>query len=127
LVLFEFFYAGTMDGTELRALLSKNIKKFRAARDFSQEKLAAQAGISTNYLSDIETGKKWPSPEIAARLASALRVSAAELFRSEEVLPPGVEALLTNYAQSSLQMVRQSLEELVGFYKKQGGGRGARV
>ncbi|MDR2536624.1 MAG: helix-turn-helix domain-containing protein [Treponema sp.] len=73
-----------MKEQELRQLFSTNIKKCRNRRNLSQAKLAKQIHISTNFISDIETGKKWVSPLTLANLAEALEVNVYELFKPDE-------------------------------------------
>jgi transcriptional regulator with XRE-family HTH domain len=40
--------------------------------------------ISTNYLSDIETGRGWVSPFSLVKLANALEIDVFELFKPQE-------------------------------------------
>ena len=42
-------------------LIQQNIKKYRNLKGFTQEKLSEISGISCDYLSEIERGKKTPS------------------------------------------------------------------
>lgn len=46
----------------------------------SQADLAFDAGISIPFLSDIERGNKWPSPETISKIADALRIESYLLF-----------------------------------------------
>lgn len=63
--------------------LGVRIKALRKLQGWSQERLAEQAGISTQYVSNIERGKENPTLDLLLRLAEALRVSPAELFDFE--------------------------------------------
>ena len=69
-----------MDGTSIRQTLAQNIKRFRETRNMSQADLAFDAGISIPFLSDIERGNKWPSPETIAKIARALKIESYQLF-----------------------------------------------
>lgn len=51
------------------------LAELRVARGLSQSALARAAGCSAAHLCDIENGRRSPSPGLASRLASALRVS----------------------------------------------------
>jgi transcriptional regulator with XRE-family HTH domain len=73
-----------MDEANLRDLFSKNIKRFRQRKGWSQAKLAEKMNISTNYLSDIETGRGWVSPFSLVKLANALEIEVFELFKYQE-------------------------------------------
>ena len=73
-----------MDEALLRSLFSQNIKRFRQMKGWSQEVLAEKMDISTNYLSEIETGKGWISPFSLAKMANALEIEVFELFKPKE-------------------------------------------
>jgi transcriptional regulator with XRE-family HTH domain len=105
-----------MVGNKLRAVLSTNIKRYRNRRGWAQAKLAEEANISTNFLSDIETGKKWPYPETLMNLGKALNIEVYELFKPEEAVPSDIGVILTRYTEEAslklTQMVNISLESL---------------
>ncbi len=56
------------------------IKGIRSSRKISQRKLAALAGISNTYLSDIEVGRTNPSLKTMEKLAKALEIEIKDLF-----------------------------------------------
>jgi transcriptional regulator with XRE-family HTH domain len=66
--------------TDLRALLSHNIKKRREKLGISQAVLAEKADTSTNYIAQIEQQNKFPSSEMLERIAVALEFDSSELF-----------------------------------------------
>ncbi|MDR0302184.1 MAG: helix-turn-helix domain-containing protein [Treponema sp.] len=66
--------------TNLRALLSHNIKKRREKLGISQAKLAEKADTSANYIAQIEQQNKFPSSEMLERIAVALEFDSPELF-----------------------------------------------
>ena len=70
-----------MQEQEIRALLAENIKKYRCRRGWSQLYLSEKLDISSNFLSEIETGKGWVSPLTLSKLANALEIEAFELFK----------------------------------------------
>lgn len=59
----------------------------RSAR-LSLRQLAAQAGVSNPYLSQIENGLRKPSAEVLQQLATALRISAEQLYVRAGMLDP---------------------------------------
>lgn len=64
----------------------KNLAKIRKQRDWSQEKLAQEAGISYNTLIKIErNGIENPKIETVIKLADALKVSIDELVNRRGV------------------------------------------
>ena len=60
--------------------LGHNIQAFRALQKISQKDLAEYAGISPQYLSNVENGKSVPSADVTARIAKALNVSSDTLL-----------------------------------------------
>jgi len=72
-----------MEESELRRVLSANIKHCRSLRGWSQVKLAEKIEISTNFLADIETGKSWVSALTLIKLANCFEIDVYELFKPE--------------------------------------------
>lgn len=62
-------------------LVQENIKKYRIIKGFTQEELSETAGISSDYLSEIERGKKVPSLKRLILIAEALEIPCANLFQ----------------------------------------------
>jgi transcriptional regulator with XRE-family HTH domain len=73
--------------TNIRDILSKNIKAYRNALGLSQSKLAEKADTSTHYIGMIETKNNFPSPEMLERIAASLGIDTLDLFSSERSLP----------------------------------------
>ncbi|VXC77917.1 Uncharacterized HTH-type transcriptional regulator in smaI restriction system 5'region (modular protein) [Burkholderia sp. 8Y] len=65
---------------ELRQLLADNVRRFRNARNVSQEGLAALAGLHRTYVSQVERKVVNTSVDNIAKLALALQVHAGELL-----------------------------------------------
>lgn len=59
--------------------LGDRIQKLRKEKEISLRELARRSGISPSFLSEIENGKNFPSPDTLKILASRLRVSVASL------------------------------------------------
>ena len=70
----------------LRLVLGVKLKGLRQERGLTLQALAARAGVSVSYLSEIEKGKKYPKPEKLVDLAAALEVAYDDLvsLRVEE-------------------------------------------
>ena len=66
--------------TEIQRILLSNIKKYRSLLKYSQFDLAELCDVSASYISEIETGKKYPSVRILERLVKALEVKPYKLF-----------------------------------------------
>jgi len=54
-------------------------------RGWNQLYLSEKLGISTNFLSQVETGKTWVSSFTLSKLADALEVEVFELFKPASV------------------------------------------
>jgi transcriptional regulator with XRE-family HTH domain len=67
-----------MDG---RALLAWNLRELRVKSRLSQEQLAVDAGLDRTYLGGIERGLANPTVAILDRLARALSIEVADLFK----------------------------------------------
>jgi len=59
--------------------LGQRLHQLRDKADLSLRELANKVGISSPFLSDIELGRRFPSEEILAKLASTLNVSLEDL------------------------------------------------
>lgn len=64
-----------------RQLLASNLRQERTKLDWSQEQLAAEAGISQTYVSQMESAQRRVSIDILDRLALALGIELADLLR----------------------------------------------
>lgn len=58
-----------------------NIRSARNEREWTQEKLAFEAGVKRAYISEIEAGKRNPTLGIVERISSALGVEPSDLLR----------------------------------------------
>ena len=63
-----------------REVLGSRLRALRTDRDETLAQTAERAGISPQYLSEVERGRKEPSSEMIAALAGALDVTVAELM-----------------------------------------------
>jgi transcriptional regulator with XRE-family HTH domain len=57
-----------------------NIKLFRVGKGMRQDELATAAGITQSMVSQLETGEKKPSIEVAEKMAVALNCDSHDLF-----------------------------------------------
>lgn len=64
--------------------IGENLKKYRMQKHITQDALAEKAGLSKNYISQIELGNKNPSVESLIKIINAIGVS-ADLILSELV------------------------------------------
>lgn len=64
---------------DIRQRLALNMKRYRAALGWSQERLAHEAEVHRTYVSDLERVARNPSITILDKLARPLNVTAADL------------------------------------------------
>jgi transcriptional regulator with XRE-family HTH domain len=88
-----------MTERELLKVLSGNIKQYRTLFKWSQAELAEKINISINFLSDIETGKKWASPNTMVKLADVFRIEAYELLKPANLLPDKSGKVIQKYTE----------------------------
>ena len=104
-----------MSGEKIRTTLGNNIKLFRNRRNWSQSDLAESAGISINYLGEIERGRKWPHPETLWSLTEALNVEVFELFHEESMqLPLDTQVILNRFLNDVFSTIKKSVHLSVG-------------
>ena len=62
-----------------RRFLGEAVREKRKAANFSQEKLAEKAGLSTVFISRIERGIESPSVDSLVKIAKALKICVRDL------------------------------------------------
>lgn len=85
----------TNSTTPLRTRFARNLRAYRVSQDLSQEQLAALAGFSRTFVSDVEREVRNCTIDNIERLANALQLDVSVLFvpvaedEIPEVLPKG--------------------------------------
>lgn len=69
---------------DVRRLVGRNLKRFRAAANITQERLAERTGVPQQHISEIERGHGNPTVVTLSILADALGVSAVALLEPDE-------------------------------------------
>jgi len=96
-----------MNERELFKLLGVNVKTQRARYGWSQAELAEKANISINFLSDVETGKKWFSPTTMLKLAGVFELEVYELLKPPGKAAPDALNLLVKYNKDACYLLNQ--------------------
>jgi transcriptional regulator with XRE-family HTH domain len=102
------------NATRVLRTLGAILRRRRELRGRSLAEVAAGAGISTGYLSEVERGGKDVSTERLLRIARALEVSAAEVYLElARALgaPEAVEAGLDLDPRVQLRRMSEALDE----------------
>lgn len=69
--------------SQVNLLVGHNVRKYRKAKGLTQEKLALEAGITSEYISRIENGKENPTVELLFKISTVLGIEVATLFMKE--------------------------------------------
>jgi len=84
----------------LREIFCKNVREFRTRNGWSQVALAQKAGVSVNFINDIEAGKKWASPATMVKLADVFDVYVYELLKPPNLSPDNLNSLMRQYTDN---------------------------
>ena len=69
---------------DMRQLVGRNFARLRKAKGLTQEEVEARSGVSQQYLSSLERGRRNPTVITLYELAQVLEVSVADLVRADE-------------------------------------------
>jgi transcriptional regulator with XRE-family HTH domain len=96
-----------IDENYIRFLVSKNLRRIRTTRNFSQLSLSAKSGLTHNFINDIENCKKGISVRSLAKLSAALDVEPHQFFLSDGMVSNA--QIYFNDVSDSLQKVVKDL------------------
>ncbi|MDR0721796.1 MAG: helix-turn-helix transcriptional regulator [Treponema sp.] len=92
--------------TSLRSVLAFNMKDQRHILGITQAQLAERVNTSTHYIGMIESGKKFPTPEMLERIATALEIDAPALF-STKSYPSPEAGTMTKFQEQVINDISQ--------------------
>ncbi len=69
---------------DMRQLVGRNFARLRKARGLTQEDIEARSGVSQQYLSSLERGRRNPTVITLYELARVLEVTVADLVQADE-------------------------------------------
>jgi len=108
-----------MTESDLRAILGENLKRYRIFKDLSQAKLAEILDISPNFISDIETGKRWLSSDTLVNLAAAIGVEVYELLKPAQVPADEISAFIQAYTEKAATAASEAVVSSLDNLRKQ--------
>lgn len=103
---------------ELNETIGARVKDTRYRRSLSREKLAEKAEISTQFLADIESGKKGMSAATLCKLCVALNVSADYLIFGSKSQNSLIPDMIKNLDETQLENAEKLLEVFLDAIKK---------
>jgi len=104
--------------TSLKDIFSKKLRENRRKCGFTQEKLAEMVGISTHYLSMLETGRNFPTSDTLESLAAALDVPVYELFLFDQSPKEELEQLKQDIVKEINQTVSKAIKQTLAEERK---------
>ena len=97
----------------------RRVRRVRTAAGVTRELAAERAGITPNYLGQIERGEKWPTFEVIEGLARAVQVTPNAFFdyqadeNSPESIRKQISQLLSDKDVRQLQRALRILQALL--------------
>ena len=92
------------------------IRAQREAAQVSVRQLAAHAGVSNPYLSQIERGLRKPSADVLNQIAKALRVSAEVLYVRAGILEPSEKNEVRDSIIADMAITERQKQVLLDIY-----------
>jgi transcriptional regulator with XRE-family HTH domain len=108
-----------MTESDLRAILGVNLKQYRIIKGFSQAKLAEILDISPNFISDIETGKRWLSSDTLVNLAEALNVEVYEFLKPRHPTSDDNAVFIQTYTEKAAKAASEAVVRSLDSLRKQ--------
>src|SRR3712207_5588835 len=97
--------------------LGDYIREQRASSQISLRQLAALAGVSNPYLSQIERGLRKPSAEILQQIARGLRISAEALYVRAGILEERPASAVTDAVLADPTLTERQKQVLIDVYQ----------
>ena len=99
--------------------MGSNLKKYRNIKGLSQAKLAEDINISPNFISDIETGKRWLSSDTLVNLAEVLNVEVHEFFKPHLIPADDTAIFIKTYTEKAAAAVSEAVVRSLDSLQKQ--------
>ena len=103
----------------VRHLVSKNLKRLRSLQSISQLSLALSAGLTHNFINDIENCKKGISAKTLAKLSSALHAEPHQFFLPEDMSNDKMMIYVNDFNDSLQKVVKELTEQYIPAGKKE--------
>jgi transcriptional regulator with XRE-family HTH domain len=95
-------------------LFISNLKDYRKLHKFSQAKLAEICESSQAYIAEIEVGKKFPSPDMIEKIASALEIESYCLFQNNAATD--IPTLTPLQKQEIIGKIHEAASKIINHY-----------
>jgi len=95
----------------VRLLVSRNLKRLRSMQNMSQLGLAHTAGLTHNFINDIENCKKGVSAKTLAKLSIALNVEPHQFFLPENMSNNKMQVYVSDFNDSLQKIVKELTDQ----------------
>ncbi|MCL2191176.1 MAG: helix-turn-helix transcriptional regulator [Treponema sp.] len=95
----------------VRLLVSRNLKRLRSMQNMSQLGLAHTAGLTHNFINDIENCKKGVSAKTLAKLSIALNVEPHQFFLPENMSNSKMQVYVSDFNDSLQKIVKELTDQ----------------
>jgi transcriptional regulator with XRE-family HTH domain len=95
----------------VRQLVSKNLKRLRSLQNISQLSLALSAGLTHNFINDIENCKKGISAKTLAKLSAALGAEPHQFFLPDDMSSDKMMIYVNDFNDSLQKVVKELTEQ----------------
>jgi len=95
----------------VRLLVSRNLKRLRSMQNMSQLGLAHTAGLTHNFINDIENCKKGVSAKTLAKLSIALNVEPHQFFLPENMSNSKMQVYVSDFNDSLHKIVKELTDQ----------------
>ena len=102
-------------------LLSKNLKRLRTIQNKSQLSLALSAGLTHNFINDIENCKKGISAKTLAKLSNALGAEPHQFFMPEVLPDNEMQIYMNDFTDNFQKVVKDFSEQYISGSRKKPG------
>jgi len=102
----------------IHKLISNNIKRLRHLQNISQLGLASSAGLTHNFINDIENCKKGVSAKSLAKLSIALNVEPYQFFLPEGITNSETMIYMKDFSDSLQKAVNEVTQHYIAGDKK---------
>lgn len=108
----------------VRLLVSRNLKRLRSLQGISQLSLALSAGLTHNFINDIENCKKGISAKTLAKLSGALSAEPHQFFLPEDMSNDKMIIYVNDFNDSLQKVVKELTEQYLPAEEKETAGDG---
>jgi len=99
-------------------VFGRNIRAARDSANISREVASERAGITVEYLGEVERGEKWPTLKVIRAIARGLEISPAKFFEFDDQDPgtaiQRLRATLENRTPEQQQLALRVVKALFG-------------